>query len=184
MPLIFNSYMLYPSRKRDPYMQHLVSTTANGAPKCQCGINTQQEIVDMGDAGNWPLFPIVALRLGDTGQSHESIRFRIGPLICEQGKSHREVFCSIKLMHKFHEIHIQFCRILICHFVEYVIILGVVSIQRCRLTSIGIPIKRRSHDQSLYLKRQSLYCEGAVVHVIHLSIFLRVASSVSTTCSI
>ena len=48
----------------------------------------------MGDAWNWPLFHLVALRFGDTGHDHEYINFRVGPLICEQGK----LYTNEKLM--------------------------------------------------------------------------------------
>ena len=65
--------------------------TDNGTSNCQCGMNIRSELVDVGYAWNWPLFPIVALRLGDTGKSFESIHFRVGPLVCEQGMSRKSI---------------------------------------------------------------------------------------------
>ena len=54
--------------------------------RCKCGDNIySKEVIDIGDARNWPLFPLVYLRLGDTGASYEHIYFRIGPLVCKQG---------------------------------------------------------------------------------------------------
>ena len=44
------------------------------------------EALDTGDAGNWPLYPVTSLRLGDTNERFEYIDFRVGPLVCKQGK--------------------------------------------------------------------------------------------------
>ena len=60
--------------------------TGDGTLDCKCGSDVPEEMVDIGHAWNWPLFPIAALRFGDTGHNQEAIHFRIGPLICEQGK--------------------------------------------------------------------------------------------------
>ena len=58
--------------------------------RCNCGDNNPEE-VDIGEAGNWPLFPLVSLRLGDTGDRWEEIYFQIGALICKQGMLHNYV---------------------------------------------------------------------------------------------
>ena len=57
--------------------------------------------IDTGDAGNWPLFPLVAVRFGDTADVNEYIDFRIGPLTCQQGKwsNHRHSFPCLLKMH-------------------------------------------------------------------------------------
>ena len=62
-----------------------IRSTENGVVDCTCGSNIEEESVDIGIAGNWPLFPLVSLRLGDTGEESEYIYFQIGPLICKQG---------------------------------------------------------------------------------------------------
>ena len=54
-------------------------------------MNINSEVADIGYAWNWPLFPIEALRLGDTGRFFETIHFRVGPLICEQGRSDKSM---------------------------------------------------------------------------------------------
>ena len=59
--------------------------TENGTVQCECGLNVHRRIDDIGDAGNWPLFPIQSLKLGDTGFQKEKIYFRVGPLVCQQG---------------------------------------------------------------------------------------------------
>ena len=66
--------------------QMLIFQTETGNATCKCGANTRNEIIDTGDAGNWPLFPVTSLRLGDTNDAFEYIDFRIGPLVCKQGK--------------------------------------------------------------------------------------------------
>ena len=55
-------------------------------------ISVRIESADMGHAWNWPLFPLVAFRLGDTGSWYEYIHFKVGPLICEQGKQHSYIY--------------------------------------------------------------------------------------------
>ena len=59
--------------------------------KCKCGLNVRSTIDDYGDAGNWYLFPIESLQLGDTGHNMESIYFRIGPLVCQQGTIYNDL---------------------------------------------------------------------------------------------
>ena len=65
--------------------------TETGKVQCKCRGNLANETIDLGYAGNWLLFPLVSLRLGDTGHSweyaKEYVNFRVGPLVCEQGKS-------------------------------------------------------------------------------------------------
>ena len=53
--------------------------------ECTCGGNGETELIDVGIARNWPLFPLVSLRLGDTDSPWEHIYFRVGPLVCKQG---------------------------------------------------------------------------------------------------
>ena len=69
----------------------------SGAVWCRCGDNTRREVTDMGEVGNWPLFPIMSLRLGDTGKSWEHMYFQIGPLVCKQGTPYNHV-------HLLHEV--------------------------------------------------------------------------------
>ena len=59
--------------------------TENGRPECTCGWDLATGTTDIGDVTNWPLFPIVSLHLGDTGDDGEYVYFRIGPLVCKQG---------------------------------------------------------------------------------------------------
>ena len=66
--------------------------TEDGTVKCRCGENTDPELTDIGDAGNWPLFPLVSLRLGDTGSAIEYIYFRVGPLVCKQGMLYNYIY--------------------------------------------------------------------------------------------
>ena len=68
------------------YNINSICMTGDGTLNCKCGSNVREDMVDFGHAWNWPLFPIAALRFGDTGHSPEAVHFRIGPLICEQGK--------------------------------------------------------------------------------------------------
>ena len=62
--------------------------TESGAVQCTCGSNVKGYVTDIGEAGNWPMFPLVSLRLGDTGQDFEYMQFRVGPLVCKQGTFH------------------------------------------------------------------------------------------------
>ena len=64
----------------------LAARSASGNVQCRCRENILSETIDIGDARNWPLFPIMSLRLGDIGRLVEYVYFRIGPLICKQGK--------------------------------------------------------------------------------------------------
>ena len=67
---------------------------------CWCGWNIREEVTDIGDAGNWPLFPLVALRLGDAGGASEHIYFRIGPLVCKQGMLWKDVYPNSQFRYK------------------------------------------------------------------------------------
>ena len=67
----------------------------SGSVQCKCGWNSAKRQDDLGEAGNWPLFPLVSLMLGDTGYSYEKMYFRIGPMICQQGKEINNVKSKI-----------------------------------------------------------------------------------------
>ena len=58
---------------------------------CTCGRNVRTKMVDIGHIGNWPLFPLVSLLLGDTGRSIEYLYFRVDPLVCEQGMFYKDI---------------------------------------------------------------------------------------------
>ena len=67
--------------------------------QCRCeSTDNDWSGFSIGDAGNWPLFPIVSLRLGDTGGSNEYIDFRVGPLVCKQGK-HNDRLLESAVLH-------------------------------------------------------------------------------------
>ena len=76
--------------KFNHFKKRFFCTPEDGTRGCKCGTGRKfpNETVDIGNARNWPLFPIAALRFGDTGDSDEYIHFRIGPLICRQGMSY------------------------------------------------------------------------------------------------
>ena len=77
--------------------------TENGEVVCTCGENNYEMKIDTGNAGNWPLFPLKAVRFGDTGAPLEYIDFKIGPLICEQGRWNKIV--EISFAATFLQIH-------------------------------------------------------------------------------
>ena len=69
------------------YRKYSIYSTENGEVQCRCeSTDHAWSGFSIGNAGNWPLFPIESLRLGDTGLSNEYIDFRVGPLVCKQGK--------------------------------------------------------------------------------------------------
>ena len=54
--------------------------------RCDCGSNVDPPATDIGYADNWPLFPLVSLQFAATSVSGQRVNFRVGPLVCKQGK--------------------------------------------------------------------------------------------------
>ena len=67
------------------YNVYCIWYTETGEVKCSCGQNVRVKSDDIGHIGNWPLFPLISLFLGDTGLPDEYLYFRVGPLVCKQG---------------------------------------------------------------------------------------------------
>ena len=60
--------------------------TDAGGRTCTCGVKQVSNVTtDIGDAGNWPFFPILSFNIGDTGHTWEYAQYVLGPLICKQG---------------------------------------------------------------------------------------------------